>query len=269
MASNQPVVNQNKTIAALVEAYRLTYGLKWLILKRMIFALFIGVIILIPLMMLTKYTQSHYGLSDFLYHTMNFVVKIIAITFIIKIWVPVMIVGVRRSIGLPIDFHEIKLSCYIEKQSILKLSIIYALISGIFASLFLLFPGYSPAELTFKLVLQIIFLIALTPIMYFAFPLVITKNLTVSSALLSAYINISRNRANIAGPIVIMTIIFPSIMIFLSLITPHIPILLAGILQIIAFILEIWLIPMVATLGGILFRDTYGLKIKDSHAVKK
>lgn len=251
-----------QSIAMLDEAYQLAHGIKKIILKQTFFAVVITLIILIPLLIIAKYAQQHYGLSDSLYHTFYFAAKVIAIVIAIKIWVPVIIIGVRRSIGLSINLDEIKLECFIEKQGVLKLSFIYAILLSVLSSPLLLFPGYSASELVFKFGVYVLLSFIVTPITFFAFPLVIIKKLAVFEALNSAYKNVYTNWRMIAGPIIFINILFPSMLGCLTLLRPHMSAVFGGVLQIIISLLSVWLIPIIPTLGGILFRETYGLRPK-------
>lgn len=256
------LLNQIKkyyTLTSLEEAYRLTYGLKKIMLQRSFLVIFITFLISVPLLIINLYVLKHYNLSNFFYHTIKFAVKVVAVAIAIKLWVPMLIVGVRRSIGLPINLEEIKLACFMEKQNIYKLSFIYAVVTSVLASLLLLFPGYSVSEFAFRFGVYLLLSFLVTPITFFAFPLIITKKLTPIAALNSAYKNMYTNWATLAGPIILINVLFPSMIGCIILIQQHVSLLLGAILQIILFISVLWLIPMISTLGGILFRDTYGL----------
>ena len=248
-----------RIINILSESWRLVPGLKWPIFKRGLLIFFITVIVVST----GLYVDIHFGWPKFMFRVVSFVAGLIALIINMKLWVPVLMMGVRRAIGLPIDLRVIKLECAKVQSTLFQLIILYALISDISLNARMLLFGkdihWSIPGSILRVVWDIVLLFVLTPMTIFAFPLVITQKLTVSAALASAYEKMWANWVIVLGTSILLFILTAAVFFALIFISKFMPPAIGFIFIIALTIVPIWLLPMLILIGGILFRDLYGI----------
>ena len=249
--------------AIFVAAWRLTSGLKWPVLKRVLWV-FLSVTILLWLqLIITAYIQRHFSWPYFSYQTLNVVIKIMVSILVMKLWVPVLMIGVRKAIGLPVDLKLIKFECANVKYSLLNLIIIYALIVNVFSFVLEFLPSYGLYWAGGRVMWYVIVSALLIPINFFAFPLLVIQKLTVYSALKSAYKKALTNWIVVAGSCITLSILIWSLIGVLLWLGLYYRAVTVYLLPPVLLILLFWLIPMLSTLGGVLFRELYGLKKRE------
>ncbi len=216
-----------RIINILSESWSLVPGLKWPIFKRGLLIFFITAIVLST----GLYVDIHFGWPKFM-------------------------------------FRVIKLECAKVQSTLFQLIILYALISDISLNARMLLLGkdihWSIPGSILRVVWDIVLLFVLTPMTIFAFPLVITQKLTVYAALASAYEKMWANWVIVLGTSILLFILIAAVFIALMLISKFMPPAIGFIFIIALTIVPIWLLPMLILIGGILFRDLYGLKMRQA-----
>ena len=258
------LIKNPKLTQVIVEAWQLTYGIKWLILKRALEILFL------LFLLITAGFVKPAVINNMIVITLNFssetqpshkfFVKFIGILVAIRLWVPLFIVGVHRAIKLPIKLELIKLECKQVEINLFKLTFIYAFILDL-ASYYVVFLS---GDLLFwaicRVLCQIIIIISLAPISLFAFPLVIIQKAAVIPALISSYKKMFAHLSLVIGSclfLYIPTAIVTGVILIYGLYNAKASHYLLFVTEL---IISICLLPMIVTMGGILFRDLYGLK---------
>ena len=265
-------INQNRSIkrsgvfSSIGEAFRLINGIKWIVFKRamLVFCLIIALsflIILILWFFLFITNNKLIDLSTILSNPMLHVfLKLCFITIAIRLWAPVLIVGVRRAIGLPVELKLIRLECSRVGSSLLILSCIHAVLFVITANGLTFLSGDILFWATCRGLWRIVVTILLVPITFFAFPLVVIQKAPVFSALSSAYRKMVANFSFIAEVCLTLYLPVASVLGLILLYGLYNPLATKYFLPFAEAILSIWLLPLAATVGGVLFRDVYRLR---------
>ena len=252
-----------------IEASHLNYGLKWPLFKRLLLiSIVFSLIFFLPASLLLA-SYLHFGWSHFLFVTLSYCLSFIAITLSMMLWLPILMMGVRQAIGSSINLQNITAQCLKEKSTLFKLLLIYALImNGYFFGIL-----HSPSQglvynIIFHFIWNMLFLVILTPFIIFAFPLVITRKLTLYEALESAFIKTRLHWTEVLGSQVILwSIAFAAGWLFIISRWYQSKFLLI-ITFIMMIMIKFWILLMLTTTGGVLFRNIYGLNNKEEETTQ-
>lgn len=157
------------------------------------------------------------------------------------------VLGVRRAIGLPVTIRAAFSDCMRVKEKLLGLGLIVAGFMLIFLGFIYLAKSIlASAPLLFWLVAIagfLIYFLSILSLYIFALPLIVTKRCSLKKALQSAYLAIKRHWFSVLVLFIIINIIM-----FIGMLPLGVGL--------------IWTFPMYAALCGIVFRDVYKLKKK-------
>ena len=170
----------------LFEAVRITPSLIWPTIKKMAFVLVTLLLLGISLGMMPSSLQDNIPYVDF-------VLLLVAINYSIKFgWIPCSLIGVRKSIGLPIDSKKIGEECSKFRNKLWGMRLRYLIFTSIFAAMLHLTHLVLPNAFILMACLTFTFNFFNLPILFFAFPLIIVRNddcnTAISCALNSAFI---------------------------------------------------------------------------------
>ncbi|MEO8401583.1 MAG: hypothetical protein ABI597_07285 [Gammaproteobacteria bacterium] len=258
MKPGLPKFTENTLIVPeiLVESGRLITGLKlsvfwgYIVLSVVVF----GVTLLgyLTILSLTSYNvqvpasgtdQAHID-TLFRYDPVNFVVPV----FFFFEWFlssTFTLMALRKSVGLPINFFKQFYHCMQSKYKLTCLFLIWLAVieldlfivsfdfARIFSSEFL--------ALLMNMLIDLVCFILVTPLTFFAVPLVLTRRITILNTLKTSF-----GMMKVHGVAILITYFLFSIIFTISLIPMG-----AGCF---------WTIPMYFMMKGIIFRDVYGLK---------
>jgi len=260
------ITKRSSVLSSIGEAFRLINGIKWIVFKRAMFVFCIIIalsflMILILWLFLFITNNQLIELSTILSNSfLHVFLKLCFITIAIRLWAPVLIVGVRRAIGLPVELKLIRLECSRVGTPLLILSCIHAVLFVVAANGLTFLSGDILFWATCRGLWRIVVTILLVPITFFAFPLVVIKKAPVFSALSSAYRNMHANFSFIVEVCLTLYLPVASVVGLILLYGLYNPLATKYVLPVVEGILSIWLLPLAATVGGILFRDVYRLR---------
>lgn len=241
----------------LSESWRLVSGLKWLIFKRyMLTMLLVLVTVAISLLLFGAQVMTGFTGAKAIFSLLLFFEGIIGA----YIWVPAIILGVRKAINMSLDINQVKAECKSVQSGLLNIIVMYSAMATIIDLLVSLTPGHDMIVLLFHVSLYCVLFLFSLPLFIFALPLIIIRKTNVSAGLESAYRNMILYWKEIIGSYFILLAIpyFVNMIGMIFLRQVHV-----GLFALIALMLivgMIWLLPMTFTLGGVLFREVYGLK---------
>ncbi len=167
--------------------------------------------------------------------------------------------GVRRSIGLPLYLEKINSQCLGVKWQLIQLIGIIILL-GDLMSFFVPFTLNQPIPLTeiFKfLIFFLVHWLFILPLLIFAIPQIITKKESSMTAIIQAYQHAAHGWKKILLSYGLLYLPYCLIGIVCNLF--YMPAAQLASFILLRIILSIWLLPMTMILGGIIFRDTYKL----------
>lgn len=246
--------------AMIAEAWRLTYGLKGLVLLRLMWIIlvivgvniFFGVIawiilalVGIPNFFLGVMATISYFRSDpaslaimvILLYTYVFIINVITIYMA----VPLIILGVRKAVNLSINMQLIKDQCSAVKNDLLIAISAYVVVSTILSVILEVFDklsGIGAISLLIYIALSFLYL----SVFVFAIPLIVIRKMGYADALQEGM-----NKLKHDWLVVFICMFLYSIIALLGITVIFIP----------------WIITLYFTVIGVLFRDLYKLKIAE------
>jgi len=259
-----------KAMAIISESFKLTRGLKWPIFKRnILITILSGLIILVQFSVLLRLLDVSYSpTSSYLNIALFYTLTLITVIMIFKLYIPIFLMGVNQALGLPVDINLIKYECSAVKKELFKLVIFYGFLAVTYAFFFIYLNTliiYNILHLVFGLIFTFIF----TPICLLSIPLITKEKKVFHVAINSSYESFFLNWIPILGSYIIFTTISTIIFITLTVgklwLIHHIPNNTLVLLPLINIIPFIWLLPMLVTIGGVVYRDIFSLK---NHAKK-
>lgn len=248
----------------LIEAWHLTYGLKWLVLKRALLLSLLSGFIVLSSFIILSFVIPHLIRPGMSRSAIIFFTLFPLLLINMKFWVPILMIGVRQAIGLSVDLKLINLGCSSVKYELWTLIFFYGFILSVLICFFATFPSQESYGLAYRFVRHAILFIVFIPITVFAFPLLILQRLTAYSALKRAYQTMYTHWKVVTGCYLVIYIPIYSMLGILFGIGLFHPFVENYITPLLELILSVWLLPLMITIGGILFRDVYGLKRKNA-----
>ncbi len=198
--------------------------------------------------------------------------------------VPLIMLGVRKSIGLPTELSLVKKECNAVHAELIYLILAAAYIPLVFHYLNELVLGDSPPLMTYiiaSIISYLIVFVIVTPIKFFAIPLAITRKTSAKKSLSIAYDKMTDYWLPALGASIVFAIIaflytcgviilLMAVTFVIGLISKVLSILVAiPLLIYTAYMLYIPLFAMWAILVGVIFREVFGLqKIQPKTAIK-
>lgn len=245
---------------ALIEACHLVNGLKWPVFKRVLIFLFMAVVTpLVITVSVTFLLTSHAELFIRNHpEVVSGAIRTIILFVAIIIWMQMILLGVKRATGKPLYLEIINADCLRMKWELLELAIILILLNCLVNFLTPLPAVFALKQALIFAGLYLLYWIATIPIYLFAIPDVITRQQTANNALKNAYTNGALRWKKIAAFYGLLYLVLAFLgalfIIFSSVYYNHN--MLIG-LEVIVFVVSIWIIPLFVALGGVLFRDAY------------
>lgn len=263
--SQDAVTNKTRLVDTLMESGQLVHGLKWPIFKRVLIGLFLAVLIPLTVTVLLTFVMTS-QLEQFMRlhpEILNAIVRTVTMFVLLAIWVQMIVLGVRHTLGLPIYMEIINTECMRARRGLAQLLIILVVMNSLMNYLVPI-PLMEHMVLKELLIIMGFYLIywAITiPILLFAIPHIVMQKQKTGTALRLAYRHaalcwkkIIASYGTLYLAISIIVVLFIAISSY-----SHRQITLI-ILEAILLILSIWIIPLYVTLASVLFRDAYGLK---------
>lgn len=248
------------------EASRLINGMKWPVFKRLLIVLFFMVIIPFALALLLALLGTAIMPNRMSSISVNnsplfrlILYSIVQIPIII-ITIQMIIMGVRRSIGLPMYLEKINAQCMQVKWELAQLIVILILL-GDLMSYFVPFFINQPIPLKEVFSLLIIFLIywaIILPILLFAIPQIVTQKQRAIAALMTAYQHAAQYWKKILVCYGLLYLPYCLIGIVCNIF--YMSVILLNCFIVLKLVLSLWILPLAITLGGILFREAYQLQ---------
>lgn len=252
-----------KITEILKEAWHIIPGLKWPAFKR--FCLFFA--ILMPIIIIQSVIIG--AMALFLPGYSKWLGTLICapITFFLS-WMnvrmlaaPVIMMGVRQAIGLPVNLEKISAECKNAKTSLFQLTALYTGFILIITVASLFIEQGTTSGMIVQFILSLAVISFMLPLNAFAMPLMITRKLDINAAIDSA---LRKMKIYWKEVLVINSIFFVILiinhLISIALIAHKISYSVFIVYTLLILISSPWLMALFATINGVLFRNVYGLK---------
>ena len=239
------------------EAWQLVHGLKLPILICGILTSVIAVpFILLNLLILHIDNTTPAQTVSLSNSVLKFFIQFLTAIAGTSIWTVALMMGIRKALGLSIQFTPIKKACLAVLPQLFMGIVMYAFLQIIFTSVFLL-NAKNGLILAATLVLNFIFVALITPLFNFIFPLIIMRKWSVSQAIASVFQKGKQYWQLIFSSfavIAIFSLCFQLITLGMRASDPKGLIMRFFILLALS-VMSLWLIPLNFTLTGVLFRE--------------